>query len=103
VPAHAVGHDEHVPCRGEVARRESQQLPAQLKRAAAELPKIDWLHATLRVKGAERGGMGLFGSGMFIINPPYTLYDKLAEALPWLVETIGQDEHAAYTLEAQQS
>jgi 23S rRNA (adenine2030-N6)-methyltransferase len=85
----------------EVARRESQQLPAQLKRLAAEMPKVDWLHASLRVKGAERDGMGLFGSGMFVINPPYTLYDQLAEALPWLVETIGQDEHAAYTLEAQ--
>lgn len=87
----------------EVARRESQQLPGQLKRLAAELPKVDWLHATLRVKAAEPGGKGLFGSGMFIINPPWTLYDQLAEALPWLVETIGQDEHAAYTLEAQQS
>ncbi|MBI5927003.1 MAG: 23S rRNA (adenine(2030)-N(6))-methyltransferase RlmJ [Aquabacterium sp.] len=87
----------------EVARRESQQLPGQLKRLAAELPKVDWLHATLRVKAAEPGGKGLFGSGMFIINPPWTLYDQLADALPWLVETIGQDEHAAYTLEAQQS
>ena len=87
----------------EVARREAIQFPAQLKRLASELPKVDWLHATLRVKGAERDGVGLFGSGMFIINPPYTLYDKLAEALPWLVETIGQDDHAAYTLEAQQS
>lgn len=87
----------------EVARRESQQLPGQLKRLAAELPKVDWLHATLRVKAAEKGGLGLYGSGMFIINPPWTLYDRLAEALPWLVETIGQDDHAAYTLEAQQS
>ena len=87
----------------EVARRESQQLPAQLKRLAAELHKVDWLHATLRVKAAERDGMGLFGSGMFILNPPWTLYERLAQALPWLVETIGQDEHAAYTLEAQQS
>ncbi|MFT3857984.1 MAG: 23S rRNA (adenine(2030)-N(6))-methyltransferase RlmJ [Aquabacterium sp.] len=87
----------------EVARRESQQFPAQLKRLAAELPKVDWLLATMRVKAAERDGVGLFGSGMFIINPPWTLYDRLAEALPWLVETLGQDEHAAYTLEAQQS
>ena len=87
----------------EVARREALQLPAQLKRMAADLPKVDWLHATLRVKGAERDGVGLYGSGMFVINPPFTLYDKLAEALPWLVDTIGQDTHAAYTLEAQQS
>jgi 23S rRNA (adenine2030-N6)-methyltransferase len=87
----------------EIARHEAHQLPGQLKRMAAELPKVDWLHATLRVKAAERDGKGLFGSGMFIINPPWTLYDRLAEALPWLVETIGLDEHAAYTLEAQQS
>ncbi|MES2090949.1 MAG: 23S rRNA (adenine(2030)-N(6))-methyltransferase RlmJ [Pseudomonadota bacterium] len=84
----------------EVARRESQQLPAQLKRVAKEFG-VDWLHATLRVKAAPRGGMGLHGSGMFIINPPHTLYDTMAEALPWLVETIGLDEHAAYSLEVQ--
>ncbi len=87
----------------EVARHESNQFPAQLKRVAAELPKVSWLHATLRVKANPKGGVGLFGSGMFIINPPFTLYDQLAEALPWLVETIGLDDHAAYELEAQQS
>ena len=87
----------------EVARHESRQFPAQLKRMAGELPKVDWLHATLRVKAAERDGVGLYGSGMFVINPPWTLYDRMAEALPWLVETLGADEHAAYTLEAQQS
>jgi len=87
----------------EVARHEAQQLPAQLKRVAAALPKVDWLHATLRVKAAARDGVGLFGSGMFVINPPWTLYDRLAQALPWLVETLGEDDHAAYTLEAQQN
>jgi len=84
----------------EVARRESVQFPAQLKRVAADL-KVDWLHATLRTKAAARDGLGLHGSGMFVINPPHTLYDTLAEALPWLVETIGVDEHAAYSLEVQ--
>ncbi len=87
----------------EVARMESQQFGAQLKRLGGSLAKVDWVHATLRVKGAEKGGLGLYGSGMFIINPPWTLYDRLAEALPWLVETIGLDDYAAYTLEAQQS
>lgn len=87
----------------EVARMESQQFGAQLKRLGGSLEKVDWLHATLRVKGAEKGGLGLYGSGMFIVNPPWTLYDRLAEALPWLVETLGVDDYAAYTLEAQQS
>jgi 23S rRNA (adenine2030-N6)-methyltransferase len=87
----------------EVARMESQQFPGQLKRLMAEFPQLDWLHATLRVKAAARDGLGLYGSGMFVINQPFTLYDRLEQALPWLVETIGQDTHAAYTLEAQQS
>jgi 23S rRNA (adenine2030-N6)-methyltransferase len=85
----------------EVARHEAHQLPGQLKRLMPAWPKADWLHATLRVKAAAPGGLGLFGSGMFIINPPWTLYERLAEALPWLVETLGEDEHAAYSLEAQ--
>ncbi|MFN3617103.1 MAG: 23S rRNA (adenine(2030)-N(6))-methyltransferase RlmJ [Aquabacterium sp.] len=87
----------------QVARHESHQLPNQLKALADQLDKVDWLHATLRVKRADPSGRGLFGSGMFIINPPYTLYDRLNEALPWLVEHLGQDDHAAYSLEAQQN
>ncbi len=87
----------------EVARHEAHQLPGQLKRMMAAWPQTDWLHATLRVKAAEPGGLGLFGSGMFVINPPFTLYERLEKALPWLVEVLGVDEHAAYSLEAQQS
>ncbi len=87
----------------EVARSESRQIGDQLKRMMTAFPKLDWLHATLRVKAAAPGGLGLYGSGMFVINPPWTLYDRMAEALPWLVETLGEDEHAAYTLEAQVS
>ena len=85
----------------EVARREAIQFPAQLKRLAAELPKVDWLHATLRVKGAERDGVGLFGSGMFIINPPWTLEKKLHETLPKLTEILARDAGAKFTLESQ--
>ncbi len=80
-----------------VARRESEQLPGQLKK----LVPGKWLHAQLRVKATARDGLGLHGSGMFIVNPPYTLFDKLAEALPWLVEHLGQDMHAAYELESE--
>ena len=29
------------------------------------------------------------GTGLVVINPPWTLYDRLAEALPWLVEKLG--------------
>jgi 23S rRNA (adenine2030-N6)-methyltransferase len=80
----------------QVARREADLLPVHLKKLAPG----KWLHATLRVKATARDGVGLHGSGMFIINPPWTMFDSLAEALPWLVENIGQDMHAAYELEA---
>jgi 23S rRNA (adenine2030-N6)-methyltransferase len=80
----------------QVARREADLLPVHLKKLAPG----KWLHATLRVKATARDGVGLHGSGMFIINPPWTLFDSLAEALPWLVENIGQDMHSAYELEA---
>lgn len=83
-----------------VARREAEALPKQLQKAAGGQP---WLHASLRVKATSRNAQGLHGSGMFVINPPWTLYDQLLEALPWLVEHIGQDDHAGYVLEASAS
>ncbi len=79
----------------QVQRRESQTFPDRLKRVQ---PK-DWLHATLTVKGAGSDGLGLNGSGIFIINPPWTLPKMLAEALPWLVKVLGQDRGADFGLE----
>lgn len=78
-----------------VQRREAQQFPDRLKRVQAK----DWLHATLTVKGASEDGLGLNGSGLFIINPPWTLPKVLAEALPWLVKVLGQDGQADFGLE----
>ena len=45
---------------------------------------------------------GLPASGMFLINPPYTVKDKLKTALPQMVKLLGQDKHAAFTLESGQ-
>ena len=42
---------------------------------------------------------GLAASGMFVINPPYTLNEQLKAALPDMVELMGQDGHATHTLE----
>ena len=43
---------------------------------------------------------GLPASGMFLINPPHTLKATLQDAMPQLVKILGQDQHAAFTLEA---
>ncbi len=52
-----------------------------------------WLAArgVLTVKAPSADGFGLFGSGMFVLNPPYTLASELKKALPYLVETLGED------------
>ncbi|MFM9969897.1 MAG: 23S rRNA (adenine(2030)-N(6))-methyltransferase RlmJ [Burkholderiales bacterium] len=78
-----------------VQRREAQQLPDRLKRVQAK----DWLHASLTIKSRGEDGLGLNGSGIFIINPPWTLPAMLAEVLPWLVKVLGQDEEADFSLE----
>ena len=86
-----------------VARAESQQFPAQLKRLAARVSPGAWLQATLRVKAAAPDGKGLFGSGVMVLNPPWTLHERLEAALPWMCERLACDEYASYTLESEQS
>jgi len=69
----------------------------ELARALERLP-VEWLHATLTVRKPAADGLGLHGSGMFVINPPWTLYEELQAALPWLRDKLAQDEHARHTL-----
>ncbi|EMP74434.1 hypothetical protein D512_24716, partial [Burkholderia pseudomallei MSHR1043] len=56
-------------------------------------------HLSLTVSRPPSDGFGLFGSGMFILNPPYTLVDTMKEALPYLVEALGQDSGAKFAIE----
>jgi 23S rRNA (adenine2030-N6)-methyltransferase len=82
----------------QLQRAEARQLPEQLK----QLPVKSWLHAALSVQTPSEDGFGMHGSGMFIINPPWTLHGMLQEVMPYLVKHLGQDEGAAYTLEHQE-
>ncbi|MQY50265.1 23S rRNA (adenine(2030)-N(6))-methyltransferase RlmJ [Rhodocyclus gracilis] len=79
----------------QLTRRESHELPERLKR----LPVKSWLHAALRVNTPSSDGFGMHGSGLFILNPPWTLHAQLQETLPYLVEHLGRDEGAGFTLE----
>jgi 23S rRNA (adenine2030-N6)-methyltransferase len=64
-------------------RNESLQLAGRLKKAAP-----DWLNVTLTVKAPAKDGIGMHGSGMFVVNPPWTLAAALRDTLPWLVDTL---------------
>ncbi|WP_153100813.1 23S rRNA (adenine(2030)-N(6))-methyltransferase RlmJ [Paraburkholderia hayleyella] len=79
----------------QVTRLEAQRFPDQLKRLQAK----NWLHVSLTVSRPPSGGFGLFGSGMFILNPPYTLAATLKAVMPWLVEALGQDKEAQFKVE----
>ena len=70
-----------------LSRRESAALPDRLKKIAIA-HKRSWLHAELRVENAP-GERRLQASGMFIINPPWTLEKHLAQALPTLTKALG--------------
>jgi 23S rRNA (adenine2030-N6)-methyltransferase len=76
-------------------RMESRQFADRLKR----LPAKEWLHVTLSVAGPRADGNGLHSSGMFILNPPYTLEAILRETMPYLVQVLGQDAGATFRIE----
>jgi 23S rRNA (adenine2030-N6)-methyltransferase len=82
----------------QLQRGDARQLPEKLKK----LP-VKWLHAKLTVMSPSADGFGMHGSGMFIVNPPWTLADTLAEVLPYLVRILASDDGAGYALEHSES
>ncbi|OZI34422.1 23S rRNA (adenine(2030)-N(6))-methyltransferase RlmJ [Bordetella genomosp. 10] len=82
----------------QVQRRESNDLPRQLERLEVK----SWLHVALSVRKPAATGFGLHGSGMFLVNPPWTLHAALKEAMPWLTGLLAQDERAHFVLEQRE-
>ena len=81
----------------QLQRAEARQLPEQLK----SLPVKSWLNVSLGVKGLSEDGFGMYGSGMFVLNPPWSLHGILQQVMPYLVEVLGQDANASFVLEQQ--
>ncbi|MGI4816225.1 MAG: 23S rRNA (adenine(2030)-N(6))-methyltransferase RlmJ [Janthinobacterium lividum] len=79
----------------QVRRAEAERLPKQLKRLGGQ----SWLNVTLTISAPPVGGFGLYGSGLFVVNPSYLLAPALATAMPVLKELLGQDASASFTLE----
>ncbi|MBM5572602.1 MULTISPECIES: 23S rRNA (adenine(2030)-N(6))-methyltransferase RlmJ [Deefgea] len=79
----------------QLSREESKQLPEKLKKLGAK----SWVHAALTVHAPRADGFGMHGSGMFILNPPWTLANELKEIMPYLVQHLGIDKGAKYILE----
>ncbi len=80
-------------------RRESSELPDKLRRAAG----ADWVDIALQVKAPTPEGRGLHGSGMFIVNPPWTFSGQMRGIMPWLTQALAQDATASFRLDARET
>lgn len=77
-------------------RIESRQFSHRLKRLGAR----SWLNVTLSVCSPSPDGFGLHTSGMFVLNPPWTLEATLRGVMPYLVKVLGRDSGAGFVLES---
>ncbi|MES2830712.1 MAG: 23S rRNA (adenine(2030)-N(6))-methyltransferase RlmJ [Pseudomonadota bacterium] len=77
-------------------RMESRQLPDKLKRLTAN----GWVDVTLTIAAPAPDGFGLHSSGMFILNPPYTLEPMLRAIMPFLADALGRDTGAGFTVDS---
>lgn len=82
------------PC---LSREESRMLPEKLMRLLPD----NYLHVWLNVGKPRADGFGMFGSGMFILNPPYVLVDELKQVMPELLQLLRQDDFAGFGLDYQ--
>jgi len=80
-----------------LSKIESRKLPDKLKRLGA----ANWLNVTLEVCAPSKDGYGMNGSGLFIINPPWSLEKTLRETLPKLTEILAQGDGAQFRLESE--
>jgi len=78
-------------------RPEPQQMVEKLKALNTDFLQIE---ISLQANNHADFGdsYGMFGSGMFVINPPWTLPKTLAETMPILRDLLAQDDAASFTL-----
>ena len=89
-----------------IPRPEAHDLPRKLKTLANRVGK-PFLNVSLTVKSSkltktaegEVERPGLPASGMFVINPPFTLKAALEVGMPQIATLLGQDANAAFTIE----
>jgi 23S rRNA (adenine2030-N6)-methyltransferase len=82
-------------------RTESIQLPKRLK-AIAENYGRPWTNAEFRITH-EPTERRLQASGMFVINPVWTLHPYLEKLLPTLQTALGEDAGASYRVLSSQT
>ena len=82
-----------------IPRPEAHELPRRL-RTLANQAKRSWVHATLAIGKGEEGDTGLSASGMFVINPPFTLAEQLRAALAVVGPALARGNGKGWQVEA---
>ncbi|GAA5188666.1 23S rRNA (adenine(2030)-N(6))-methyltransferase RlmJ [Ferrimonas gelatinilytica] len=77
-----------------VYRQDVDFIERQLKQSGVR--KILQIELCVRSDSNERG---MTGSGMIVINPPWTLEQQMQTLLPWLTQTLAQSPQARFRLE----
>jgi 23S rRNA (adenine2030-N6)-methyltransferase len=75
-------------------RQEARRLTEKL----ARMKNVEWLNATLSVSAPSRDGFGMYGSGMFVVNPPWKLAENLRACLPYLAEKLAIEGSGSFSL-----
>lgn len=79
-------------------RPEAGRLPKEVEALAGQLGPEGFLRAELRIRSSKTGERGMSGSGMLVLNPPWTLEPALRGSLPVLAAAMGMDAGAGWTL-----
>ena len=72
----------------------------EMLQALERLGIENWLQVSLTVQTPSMDGFGMHGSGLFIVNPPWTLPATLEQVMPTLCQMLALDEGASFELQS---
>ncbi|OIR04497.1 ribosomal RNA large subunit methyltransferase J [mine drainage metagenome] len=75
--------------------------PDEMVESLIQLNAPNWLHVAMTIHEPSAEGYGMHGSGLFIINPPWTLPNTLEETMPVLTQLLALDDTDDYRIESQ--
>jgi 23S rRNA (adenine2030-N6)-methyltransferase len=82
-----------------IPRPEAHDLPRRLRTLANQAQK-PWLNATLAIGRGPGDEGGLVASGMFVINPPFTLKDQIRQALDVVGPALARGSGKSWQVES---
>ncbi|MDI1361084.1 23S rRNA (adenine(2030)-N(6))-methyltransferase RlmJ [Methylotenera sp.] len=75
--------------------------PAEMIDDLINLDLPNWLNVEMTIHEPAAEGFGMHGSGLFIVNPPWTLPKILDETMPVLTQLLALDGTASYAIDSQ--